>query len=680
MSRKYKKMRKEIYKSLGYPLRIDIILALFEEKMLTFTELRRKLGIAFERRALLDYHLEKLKKSNIIEYDTIQEKYKLTQIGEKLARKILLLEETIRDYKIYRKSIYDLEKNLCYQYDRETLIRFLTNDLGLIRKDARLLANEIEDFIDNIDQEHINLNIFIALLIAFLIKRGFYKKAEKISIYGYPAYYFPHILKEKKDLEKNLTFQYFLSKTLPENIRRMHLEKTIYFSYPYAWIFSPPSVYYRTPNHLFSEYVIKNLKYKEHSIDYVLQGLIDKINSSTFQLISLDNFNIFLSNFSRNISDIELKTKIACFLYTLDKLLLNNSKHVMLILNDPGKDRESSEIYRITEAIISALNETISSSLFQLNPIINIDMNLLLKEKNLWEKIYLVYFYSSIIFKKINKPIFTDLSISDILGKTIYRGNIVINFLKLLNISPDLDIILDAIIDILKVLSSFLEEYQKNTFKYNHNKIKTSYTISLYGLNLLFIENRKYLFKKIIYQLNSILKDISNEYNFNITFSSIIPDVNVYESLCLPSFMKILNNVYRKSTDVNIATSFSHKEHTSLKDLVNYAEIFQNHIPGGDILNILLKARPSYNEFRTFLNIIYKKAIKYLELTVDFSYCNKCFSLLENKPARCINCFSTPPILRYLGRILSYYQFLDKIPSLALRTYLSEKRFTRLQI
>ena len=184
MPRRRRRSRRlaEVFEALSDELRLGILTKLRDEE-LSFAELMRKLGLDRREDSRLSYHLRKLQRSGLVEFNTRVGKYRLSRLGADVAKWLEWLEGS--GGREGERAIADFSEERMEYVDVRSYVRGLMRELRVPARDAREVVDEVcaafdgvEGLIDAQDVEE--------AVRAALIKMGLREHARLLGRVGLP--------------------------------------------------------------------------------------------------------------------------------------------------------------------------------------------------------------------------------------------------------------------------------------------------------------------------------------------------------------------------------------------------------------------------------------------------------------------------------------------------------------
>lgn len=327
----------EALQAVSSPTRVSI-LELLEKGPLRYNDLMKKLGLDQRTDAgKFSFHIKKLIKSGLIEVDAEEKKYKLTDRGEFILRKVYEIRSrssSTEEMPLVRTSKLKFEA-----FNPRKIVESLVREAGMDEEEADKIALEVSEKIRRLKPKYLTAPLIRELVISTLMEEGEEKIRHKITRLGLPVYDVrEYILKNVGgdvpiyEAGKEVLREYALLEALPRKIGDMHMSGLIKIKSLENWPIRPLEISY-----VFDEIYelgpvipnssVKIKKLNEHLNEYIINEFIFLLSKEVekFQTIVV-----------RNSSSIGVSDLVRSIIFPLQ-----NGSGINIVLNYSEIDKET---------------------------------------------------------------------------------------------------------------------------------------------------------------------------------------------------------------------------------------------------------------------------------------------------------------------------------------------------
>jgi len=681
LRRKYRRARKigEILKVLSNELRLSILLKL-RDRQLSFAELMRELKLKDRDSSRFSYHLKMLCNCGLVEYNTSLGKYKLSKIGLEVIKWFEGLERVSEDS--FERSIIDLDEEELRLTDVRSYVRELLRSLHIPPRDARGLARDTYTLLEKCGETIDSQDIQDVLRILFL-RNGLKNFADFFKVIGLKTLKFREMMQEQRNvllLSINVGLdaikKYVMRCVLSDEILKMHLSGDITINDIECFSLTSQAS------------LMDLLKVSESGTSNILKRIMDfALLSAHFSPHkSIDPFNVGLFFSSPSLISYEKLANFLSFLLRLasnELSLLPRSYSVTLVLDTvpfEGLDIDFKKFIRLTRGIIQRFTSVNDES-----PFTGIVLALRFKElRDLDPYVDVIYdafkaHAPLVLYKHSGVDEVPYCGILRVPRNCVIVSTITLNMLiALINSNFDEELLYERIITMSKRLGEVLStRFDSSSFE-NGVLVISVHGIdqvakALTGYHVFESDESLNFAIKLAQEVKGILKEELEEL-IKLIYSLVSLDYRVYR---LPGFHiePLRSSTLRLLESVNITSVLPYNVDVSLDTRIRLESVFSKVFDSGSFLNIRV-SEPfiSREEFTKLLMMLVNSGISNFAITQDFTNCEICNSRVNDIHLRCARCsFHLGPSSHY-GRILGYYDRLDRLPKLGRKEYYMRKK------
>jgi len=673
------KRTKKILKILSNDLRLSILTGL-RDRQLSFTELMKELKLESKDSSRFSYHLKKLYNCGLVEYDTSSGKYRLSKIGSEIVKWIDRLERVSGDR--LEKNIIDLDGEELWLIDVRSYVRDLLKSLRIPARETRNLIRDVcswlEGFGETIDSQDVQDTLRV-----FFLRRGFKDPANSLRVIGFNASEIKGRIKEignvflfSIDVGLNVMRKYVMRNLLDDDILKMHLSGDITVNDVECFSFTPQAS------------LMDLTEISEDTTTDMLRRIVDFTLLSTHfsPHKSVDSFSAGLLAYNSSLMKDE---RIREFFHTLLRLvaqelyLTSRSYSVTFVINAlPYKDLDVNyeDFVKLTRMLIHEFidmshRDIISgtvlvlrfSDLKDLNPYIDM--------------IYKAFkaHASLVLFKCDNLDCVPYCGVLKVPKGRNVLSTITLNILMaLVNSNFDEELLYEKVGLLGKRMNEMLStkfddvSFEESALVFSIHGIDQA-TKAITGRHVFESSESLSFAMKLMHNIRDIFEE-SLESLIKVVYSLASLDYRVYR---VPSSRRepMRSNILKLLESVNMTSALPYNVDMSLDTRVRLEGMFSKAFNGGGFLNVCV-SEPfiSQEEFTKLLEMVVSSDISNFAVTQDFTCCKICNSRINDIRVRCTRCSFHLSASSHYGRILGYYDRLDKLPRLGRKEYYMRKR------
>lgn len=320
-----------VLKAVSSGLRLKILTLLYERGPLSYTEIMNLLRLNPVRDAgRFAYHLKQLLKTDLIEPEVENKKYKLTDLGRKVVNFADDLEESayVRRRMLVRTSRLAIE-----EFDRNKIAQSLIKEANVPVDLAQKIARETEKRLQETGAKYLTAPLIREFVNAILIERGLEEYRHKLTRLGMPVYDVTNLIKDLSESGSNVEDvhrrasnavigEYTLLSILPRDIADAHLSGDLHLNNIGCWILKPCEII-----HDLRLFLRRGLRIEGwrpllpcdppedfRSALSLAEDILRLTNPEVSGVQVIDYFNIFLAPFLIGYDPEEVKRSLRLFL------------------------------------------------------------------------------------------------------------------------------------------------------------------------------------------------------------------------------------------------------------------------------------------------------------------------------------------------------------------------------
>ena len=675
MPRRRRRSRRlaEVFEALSDELRLGILTKLRDEE-LSFAELMRKLGLDRREDSRLSYHLRKLQRSGLVEFDTRIGKYRLSKLGAEVAKWLEWLEGS--GGREGERAIANFSEERVEYVDVRSYVRGLMRELRVPARDAREVVDEVcaafdgvEGLIDAQDVEEV--------VRAALIRIGLREHARLLGRVGLPISTLGGAVARHGDalgaaaeIGVRVIRCYVMRELLSEELVRMHLSGEVTIAGMEHLPFAPHAVTVLPPAELPKS----------------VSGLVGQLRLALERGARAPHVTALLTSALASISGAAAsRDKLRRALWALCKLDVSevSSSSLTLVVDCLPSVDANVDLDRYVEIIINIIR-------------IFAEMRRRGGERGMVLELRFRGFkelspYVSALHRALMRhaPVTLLRAEGDEVahcGVLISRGHkrvslsVAINLpLMLLNSGLDVNLLYEK----ARVVGSCLRETLSNP------KLSRlgggSVAVSLHGLDGCVLgltgqhvhEGRGGLSraKRLAQEvLKAVREPLSDEVELVASLGSL--DYAIYRKPCLrpDAYHRVAREVLRC---VNATSALPYHVLMPLDVRARVEGALQRELAGGGLLNVhVSEPFPSLDSFSRMVELVASRGVASFTVTQDYTVCEICGSEVNDLVARCPRCSFHLTAASHYGRVLGYYERLDRLPEMGREEYYSRRKLS----
>ncbi|MEM2089203.1 MAG: ArsR family transcriptional regulator [Thermoproteota archaeon] len=364
MENKGFKALSDIFKALGFPIRVEI-LKILEKNPLRYSELMRTVRLdRFNDAGKFAYHLSKLMENGLVEYKPENKIYSITMLGKDVLNLAMSLFESLRrkeNILLVRRTDSSIEL-----FERKRIEECLVREAGMEQETAETIALEIEERLYSMGVKYLTAPLIREYVNAILLEKKMENYRHRLTRLGIPVHDVSELISLKRSVNdvvneagEEVMRQYAFLIKLPREIGDAHLSGIVNINHLANFMFKPDEpISSLTSLSLLKTHSFIPVSGSPSSFKHVMWRLVDELNNSSLDansiIIDADDIEFFkellLSTaISRGKWNIVLTTEYEPLMLELlkelekmaDKIVLSN---ISLSLVEYGKKVFEEEI------------------------------------------------------------------------------------------------------------------------------------------------------------------------------------------------------------------------------------------------------------------------------------------------------------------------------------------------
>jgi len=310
----------QVLKAISAQIRIQILNLLLEHGPLSYTEIMNYLKLDATRDAgRFAYHLKSLLKADLIEPDIETKNYRLTDLG----RRIIEITDEIED-KTYkrRKMLIRTSRLSIEEFDRNKITQSLITEANVPTDIAQKIARETEKRLQQFKTKYLTAPLIREIVNTILLEKHHEDYRHKLTRLGLPVHEVtrlidaprPNVEAVHKAAGNAVIEEYTLLNILPRNISDAHLSGKLHLYNLGTWILKPNEITHSLP-YFFHSFKPKTLEAALNVTINIIQNTATEITG----LQSLDDFNIYLAPYTKNVASNKIKELLRLFIKNLNQ-------------------------------------------------------------------------------------------------------------------------------------------------------------------------------------------------------------------------------------------------------------------------------------------------------------------------------------------------------------------------
>ncbi|MEM2929930.1 MAG: anaerobic ribonucleoside-triphosphate reductase [Thermoproteota archaeon] len=283
----------EIFKALGFPVRVEI-LKILEKNPLRYSELMRTVRLdRFSDAGKFAYHLSKLMENGLVEYKSESKIYVITPLGKDVLNHAMNLFESLRKKEnvlLVRRTDSSIEL-----FERKRIEECLIREAGMDQDTAETIALEIEERLYSLGVKYLTAPLIREYVNAFLLEKKMESYRHRLTRLGLPVHDVSELISVRRNLDdvlneagEEVLRQYAFLAKLPREIGDAHLSGVVNINHLSSFMFKPDE----PVNSLTSLSLLKTYSYMPVSesllsFKQVAWKLVEALSSSSMHTNSL---------------------------------------------------------------------------------------------------------------------------------------------------------------------------------------------------------------------------------------------------------------------------------------------------------------------------------------------------------------------------------------------------------
>jgi len=347
----------QLLKAISASIRIQIVNLLLEQGPLSYTEIMNYLKLDATRDAgRFAYHLKSLLKADLIEPDVETKKYRLTDLG----RRIIEITDEIEDQTYKRRKMLVRTSRLSIEeFDRNRIAQSLITEANVPTDLAQKIARETEKRLQQFNTKYLTAPLIREIVNTILIEKHHEDYRHKLTRLGLPVHEVtrlidtpkPSVEAVHKAAGNAVIEEYTLLNVLPRNISDAHLSGNIHLHSLGTWILKPNEITHSL------RYFLQN--HKPKTLEAALSITTNIIRNTAIETAgqqNLDNFNVHLAPYTKDITPDKIKELLHLFIKGLNQTV-STPITISIETSAEKSDPYASEAQQLTHLILEALAE-----------------------------------------------------------------------------------------------------------------------------------------------------------------------------------------------------------------------------------------------------------------------------------------------------------------------------------
>jgi anaerobic ribonucleoside-triphosphate reductase len=324
----------KVLKAVSSPLRLQILNLVFEKGDLSYTELMNSLKMNPSRDAgRFAYHLKFLLKADLLEADTENKKYVLTDLGKMVLDVADRVEKKADKPRgmLVRTSRFTLE-----EFDANKIVNSLIKEAKVPPELAKKAAKEAEKRLRKSKTKYLTAPLIREVVNSILVEKGFEDYRHKLTRLGMPVHEVTNLIDAKDHARdsaailskagKTVLSEYTLLNVFPRDIADAHVSGAIHVNGLGTWILKPNEVMHDL--RFFLQHGLKHASPLQLSAEppqsfesALSSGFNVLLHASreTNEMQTCDYFNVFLAPFVKGADAATIKEKLRLFILNVNQ-------------------------------------------------------------------------------------------------------------------------------------------------------------------------------------------------------------------------------------------------------------------------------------------------------------------------------------------------------------------------
>ena len=309
-----------VLKAISAPIRIQTLNLMLEHGPMSYTEIMNSLKLDATRDAgRFAYHLKSLLKADLIEPDVETKKYRLTDLG----RRIIEITDEIEDKTYKRRKMLVRTSHLSIEeFDRNKITQSLITEANVPTDLAQKIARETEKRLQKFKTKYLTAPLIREIVNTILLEKHYEDYRHKLTRLGLPVHEVtrligapkPNVEAVHKAAGNAVMEEYTLLNILPRNISDAHLSGSLHLHNLGTWTLKPNEITHSLP------YFFRTQKPK--TLEAALSITTNVIRNTAIETTgqqNLDNFNVHLAPYTRDMAIDKIKELLRLFVKNLNQ-------------------------------------------------------------------------------------------------------------------------------------------------------------------------------------------------------------------------------------------------------------------------------------------------------------------------------------------------------------------------
>lgn len=345
-----------VLKAISASIRIQILNLLQEKGSLSYSQLLNFLKLDSTRDAgRFAYHLKSLLKADLIEPDVETRKYRLTDLG----RYIIKITDEIEDqtYK-RRKMLVRTSRFSIEEFDRNKIAQSLVTEANVPTDLAQKIARETEKRLQQFKTKYLTAPLIREIVNTILLEKHYEDYRHDLTRLGLPVHEVSRLIETsgqnigaiQRAAGDAVMEEYTLLNILPREISDAYLRGSLHLNSLATWILRPNEIIHSLSFFLRS--------HKPKTLEAALNLATNIIRNTANDIIgyqSLENFNIYLAPFTKDLSPNRIRELLRLFIRNLSQT--SREEPTTLTLELPAEDGYAEEANQLTLLLLDVLRE-----------------------------------------------------------------------------------------------------------------------------------------------------------------------------------------------------------------------------------------------------------------------------------------------------------------------------------
>ncbi|MCK4497568.1 helix-turn-helix domain-containing protein [Candidatus Bathyarchaeota archaeon] len=309
----------KVLKAISSPIRLQILDMVLDRGSMSYTEIMSSLKLDSSRDAgRFAYHLKSLINADLIEPEIETKRYSLTVLG----RRIIEITDEIEDRTYKRWKMLVRTSNLTMEeFDRNRIAQSLVTEAGVPTDLALRIARETEKRLQRFKTKYLTAPLIREIVNAILLEKHYEDYRHKLTRLGLPVHEVTRLLNSqqpnasaiRKAAADSVMEEYTLLNVLPRRIADAHLSGSIHLDNLGTWVLKPHEMTHDI-SHLLEK---QNPRTLESALNTILKS-VRRISTETTGYQNLDDFNLHLAAYSRNLKSKRIEHLLRLFIRGLN--------------------------------------------------------------------------------------------------------------------------------------------------------------------------------------------------------------------------------------------------------------------------------------------------------------------------------------------------------------------------